>query len=95
MGKTRRYWTQFGFTEDQAAVNHKDFMEKTAPWAGITQCYMEDIIRKSSIFQTYEPLFFYGYRRMECTLLTSNQYDFKYKFAREHYLGFYFDHELK
>jgi hypothetical protein len=94
MAKTRRYWTQFGFTEDQTAVNSDDFMKKTAPWSGITQCYMQDIIRKSSIFQTYESYFF-NESSMKCTLLTSNKYDFKYSFAREHYLGFYFDHELK
>lgn len=94
MGKTRRYWTQLGFTKEQAAVNTDDFRKKTAPWAGVTQCYMQDIIRKSSIIQTYESYFF-NEPCMECTLFTSNRYNFKHNFAREHYLGFYFDHELK
>jgi hypothetical protein len=94
MGKIKRYWTQLGFTEDQAAVNRGDFMEKTAPWSGITQCYMEDLLHKSSIFKTGESLYS-DKPRMVCTLLISNQYNFRYNFARTHYLGFYFDHEFK
>jgi hypothetical protein len=96
MAKTRRYWTQLGFTEDQAAVNYKDFHKKTAPWSSITQCYMEHIIEAniSTIFQINESIFLME-PQMVCTLLTCNRYNFKYDFAKAHYLGFYFDHELK
>jgi hypothetical protein len=92
MAKTRRYWTQLGFTEDQAAVNHKDFHKKTAPWSSITQCYMEHIAdaHASTIFPKHKSYFY-----MVCTLHACNYYNFKHDFARTHYLGFYFDYELK
>ena len=96
MGKIRRYWTQFGYTKEQAAVNSDDFMKKTAPWSSITQCYMENI--KDADISTIFPIhksYFFNEPRMECTLLTSNHYNFKHNFARTHYLGFYFDHEFK
>jgi len=90
----RRYWTQFGYTKEQAAVNYEGFIKKPAPWSSQTKYYMEDLIHKSSIFQIHESLFF-NESHMECTLFTSNHYNFKHSFARIHHLGFYFDHELK
>lgn len=97
MGKIKRYWTQFGYTKEQAGLG-KDFEKysetRTAPWTSMTKYYMEDLLHKSSIFKTGESLYS-DKPRMVCTLLISNQYNFRYNFARTHYLGFYFDHELK
>jgi hypothetical protein len=92
MAKTRRYWTQLGYTKEQAAVNSKDFMKKTAPWSSMTKYYMEHIadVYASTIFPKHKSYFY-----MVCTLHKCNYYNFKHDFARTHYLGFYFDHELK
>jgi hypothetical protein len=94
----RRYWTQFGYTKEQAAVNYEKFTttDKMSPWTSQTKYYMEHIIEAniSTIFQINESIFLME-PQMVCTLLTCNRYNFKYDFAKAHYLGFYFDHELK
>jgi hypothetical protein len=95
MGKIRRYWTQFGYTKEQAGLG-KDFEEhsetRTAPWTSMTKYYMEHIADAyaSTIFPKHKSYFY-----MVCTLHKCNYYNFKHDFARTHYLGFYFDYELK
>lgn len=90
----KRYWTQFGYTSQEAMWGWKTEYRagvRTAPWSSQTKYYMENIVKCSSLFLEEDSLF-WDEKKLKCTLFV--QYVVA-SMARIHYLGHYFDYEVQ
>ena len=91
----KRYWTQFGYTPQEAlAAGISKVQTITAPWSSQTKYYMEGIVECSSLFLVDHSIF-WGTKKLKCTLFVGSSRYIKPNMARKHYLGYYFDHEIQ
>jgi len=91
----KRYWTQFGYTPQEAFGGWGSTTQKiTAPWSSQTKYYMEGIVECSSLFLVDHSIF-WGTKKLKCTLFVGSSRYIKPNMARKHYLGYYFDHEIQ
>ena len=89
----KRYWTQFGYTPQEAMCGWKK-QTVTAPWSSQTKYYMEGIVECSSLFLVDHSIF-WSTKKLKCTLFNGSSRYIKPNMARKHYLGYYFDHEIQ
>jgi hypothetical protein len=91
----KRYWTQFGYTPQEALVlGISKVQTVTAPWSSQTMYYMEGIVECSSLFLVDHSIF-WGTKKLKCTLFVGSSRYIKPNMARKHYLGYYFDYEIQ
>ena len=94
----KRYWTQFGYTPQEAMRDWKDAKTSVgainAPWSSQTKYYMEGIVECSSLFLVDHSIF-WGTKKLKCTLFVGSSRYIKPNMARKHYLGYYFDYEIQ
>jgi hypothetical protein len=91
----KRYWTQFGYTPQEAMCGWKEKVQTTtAPWSSQTKYYMEGIVECSSLFLVDHSIF-WGTKKLKCTLFNGSSRYIRPNMARKHYLGYYFDHEIQ